>query len=364
VTVNERGGIDGRVLHQSLSCYTERLYPDAANFFGRRVLYNIQGGHGRLAQETNQNYVIFKSDILHNIHILTSDLVKYYNHRQALYDLDREHNNPPPMTAAIGRKHYGLILSGGDANPELGQSALAPAFQNAFSTTKNLRSWKVCGAVPLKREALRHRSVRREVARDATVVQQENFDPLSSFDYQHESMLQVEAQNHKACLHLTHLGFNGDALKRTARRRVDNLSARVSTMSSDEERIIALATSGLNLSSMCFTVGPSCLSTDSIFKSIEDKQQLEAWNQRKKERKAMVDDMTIHNKGTDAAVKTKYTKADYERMLRWKMGANAIKNEAKGQKVDALKTMWEHCKEVPLESIVLPEKEDERAVPR
>jgi hypothetical protein len=55
-----------------------------------------------------------------------------------------------------------------------------------------------------------------------------------------------------------------------------------------------------------------------------------------------VDEITIHKKGKDAAAKTKYTKADYERILRWKMGANALKNEAKGQKVDALKTMWGH----------------------
>jgi hypothetical protein len=67
---------------------------------------------------------------------------------------------------------------------------------------------------------------------------------------------------------------------------------------------------------MFFTVGPSCLSTDSIFKAIEYKRQLEAYNQRKKERKALVDDMAIHNKGRDAAAKTKYTKGDYERMLR------------------------------------------------
>jgi hypothetical protein len=86
-------------------------------------------------------------------------------------------------------------------------------------------------------------------------------------------------------------------------------------MSSEEERIIALATSGFNLSSMFFTVGPSCLSTDSIFKAIEYRRQLEAWNQRKKERKALVDEMKIYNKGKDTAAKTKYTRADYERML-------------------------------------------------
>jgi hypothetical protein len=50
-------------------------------------------------------------------------------------------------------------------------------------------------------------------------------------------------------------------------------------------------------------------------------------------------------------------------MLRWKMGANALKNEAKGQKVEELKTLWEHYKEVFIGSIVLPEEEDEPAVP-
>jgi hypothetical protein len=94
------------------------------------------------------------------------------------------------------------------------------------------------------------------------------------------------------------------------------------------------------LSSIFFTVGPSCLSTDSISKAIEYKRQLKDWNQRKKERKALTDEMTIHNKVKDAAAKTKYTKARYDRMLRWNMGANAFKNEAKGQKVDALKTLW------------------------
>jgi hypothetical protein len=156
VTVNERGGTYGRVLHQSLSCYTEQLYPDAADLVGHRVLYKIDGGPGRLAegmladcrahgvylflgvqnnthvtQESDQNYCLFKSDIRRNIYILTSDLVTDYNRRQALYDLKREHNLPPLREATVGGEHYGLLLSGHDDNPQLDQSALAPAFHNA-----------------------------------------------------------------------------------------------------------------------------------------------------------------------------------------------------------------------------------------
>jgi hypothetical protein len=50
VTVNERGGTYGRVLHHSLSCYTERMYPNAADLVGRHALYTIDGGPGRLAE--------------------------------------------------------------------------------------------------------------------------------------------------------------------------------------------------------------------------------------------------------------------------------------------------------------------------
>jgi hypothetical protein len=59
--------------------------------------------------------------------------------------------------------------------------------------------------------------------------------------------------------------------------------------------------------------------------------------------------MTIHNKGKHASMKPKYTKVDYERMLRWKLGVKGFKNEAKGQKIDALKILWEQYIYFPIE---------------
>jgi hypothetical protein len=178
---------------------------------------------------------MFKSDVRRNIHVLTSDIITYLNRRQALFDLDRENNIPPPNTVSVSHEHCGIKLSGREADPTRGISALDPAFHNAFSKRNNLCAWELCGAVPLTQSALNHRSIRGEVARNATIVREECFDPLASFSYQHAGMLEVEAQNHKACLMLTQLGFKGDAFKRCTRRLVDNLSARVSTMSSEEE---------------------------------------------------------------------------------------------------------------------------------
>jgi hypothetical protein len=86
VTINSKGGMDSRVLHQVLMSYVEPLYPDARDEVGCRVLVKIDGGPGRLdlnslaelrsrgmylypciqntthaSQETDQNYGHFKS---------------------------------------------------------------------------------------------------------------------------------------------------------------------------------------------------------------------------------------------------------------------------------------------------------------
>ncbi len=46
--MNSKGGTDSRVLAQLLSSYVERLYLDARDEVGCRVLLKIDGGPGRL----------------------------------------------------------------------------------------------------------------------------------------------------------------------------------------------------------------------------------------------------------------------------------------------------------------------------
>jgi hypothetical protein len=46
LTVNDKGGSDCCVLNQCLTGYQERLYPDAADVPGKRLLYKIDGGTG------------------------------------------------------------------------------------------------------------------------------------------------------------------------------------------------------------------------------------------------------------------------------------------------------------------------------
>jgi hypothetical protein len=144
------------------------------------------------------------------------------------------------------------------------------------------------------------------------------------------TMLEVEQQNKLACAHLKELGFNGDDFLIKARRRATNLVQRLSEQPTEDECVIALAKSGIiSLSSIFCVVGPNCLSTDEIFKAIQYKKMLEAWEKSTKERKKLVDEKAraMESKGTK-------TKPDYEKLLRWKMGAYKFKKEGKGKKLD------------------------------
>jgi hypothetical protein len=153
-------------------------------------------------------------------------------------------------------------------------------------------------------------------------------------------------------------------IKKCARRRVGNIPARVSTVSSEEERVIALDKSGLKLSSIFFTAGPSCLSTDEIFKAIEHRRQLEEWKERAKKRKAILEENTAQDKGREAAAKERKNKGDYERVLRWKMGTEKYKADARGKQIDIIKALWEQYNDTYVISIVVPEDEEEPRVPK
>jgi hypothetical protein len=141
--VNDKCGADCRVLNQCLTGCQERWYPDAADVSGKRLLYKIDGGPGRLDeeslaekrvrgiylfpgvqnttqvhQETDLNYGQFKSDVPWNIATFTSDLVREFSRQQFRHDEDPANCAAPTKTVSIGRDQYGLILSGQDANEE------------------------------------------------------------------------------------------------------------------------------------------------------------------------------------------------------------------------------------------------------
>jgi hypothetical protein len=141
---------------------------------------------------------------------LTADLVREFSRQQSRHDEDLTNCAAPTKTVSIGRDQYGLILSGRDANEKRRRSALCPAFHNDFCKSNSLSAWAKVGAVPCTRQAMRHKSVLSEVARDDTVIVIECFNPFLYFDKKTAAMLVVEQQNKLACAHLNDIGFNGD----------------------------------------------------------------------------------------------------------------------------------------------------------
>jgi hypothetical protein len=97
-------------------------------------------------------------------------------------------------------------------------------------------------------------------------------------------MLDVEQQKKIVCAHLNSMGYNANSFVVKAHSKAHNLVQLFSKQKSEEERVIVMAKSGINLSSIFFVVGPSCLSTDEIFKAIEYKKKLELLETACKER--------------------------------------------------------------------------------
>jgi hypothetical protein len=159
-------------------------------------------------------------------------------------------------------------------------------------------------------------------------------------------MLDVEQQNEIFCTHLNSMGYNADSFVVKAHRKAHNLVQRLSNQTSEEERAIALAKSDISLSTIFFVVGPSCLSTDVIFKAIEYKRKLELWETACKEREKIKSEEKLHEKGIQAMGKETKKKRHCKDVLRWKMGAAAYNKDAKGKRIADLLLLFENYKDV------------------
>jgi hypothetical protein len=271
--VNEKGGTDSRVLNEVLKQYVETLYPDAKDEDGYRVCFKLDGGPGRLnipmladlrckgvylfpgvqntthvTQETDQSYGLFKSQLRQNIQTLMSFNNATYHHQRQLHDAFPDLHALPPALPSLNRSHYGMLLSGNSSEP-----VLLPAFANAFTRERCLRSWRLCGAVPLTRSALANPSVQREVT-----LEDNNNTPdvifvasnAAEFDWTTATLLELEEQNKAACDKLSKLGLNGEALRLKAPRAPARLGSKISSDASEAERIKALSAVGFNLGSI------------------------------------------------------------------------------------------------------------------
>jgi hypothetical protein len=161
LTVNSKGGTDSRVLRQVICFYVERLYPDASDRAGKRVLVKIDGGPGQLdiqliahlrargiylfnsvqntthvSQETDQNYGLFKSILRKYTQQLINEEISKFNEQQRLHDMDPSTYQKPKKLPQLDPSHYGIILSGRAADAENHLCALKSPFYEGFSEEK------------------------------------------------------------------------------------------------------------------------------------------------------------------------------------------------------------------------------------
>ena len=205
----------------------------------------------------------------------------------------------------------------------------------------------MCGAVPLTRSVLQHSSVRQEIQeiehKDASgpEVVVENSAP--DFDWASYSLDELEAHNKASCNWLIEQGYNGGELQSKVNRRPKSLQSRLPSDASLEERIKAIVSGGVSLSSLFYTVGPTCLSTDEIFMAFEYRERLKQHEVDKKKMAAVEKDKALEDKAKAilALQKPHHTKPELETLLKWKLGAARYSAEHSRKSAAALLLAWQ-----------------------
>jgi hypothetical protein len=140
-------------------------------------------------------------------------------------------------------KCYGLLLSGWPADPELGRGAII--FLTLFSYEKSIRSREKVGAVPFTSKCLENECICQEVDDGST---DDNGD------------LKLDQDLENACVELVRLSFIGEAFCIKMKWQAEHLLQQLPETATAEERATAIVKGGINMTSIFYNIGPSCLS--------------------------------------------------------------------------------------------------------
>ena len=91
------------------------------------------------------------------------------------------------------------------------------------------------------------------------------FEDFSTFDWANFTLDEMESLNKASCARLNEMGYNGGELIAKVNRQPKNLTSRLTAAAPLEQRVKEIVRSGISLSSLFYTVGPTCLSSDEIF---------------------------------------------------------------------------------------------------
>jgi len=170
---------------------------------------------------------------------------------------------------------------------------------------------------------------------------------------------ELETLNHASCQWLLEKGYNAKALKIKANVQPNNLlESKIAAGSTVEECVKAIVASGISLSSLFHTIGPTGLSVDEIFIAFEYHELMKSYENEKKEyaKKQILKGVEDKAKALRALNKSTYNKSEILTILRWKLGAE-FNNHKDKQVSDLQVSLLDHADWMPDDIILLPAPE-------
>ncbi|KAL7490610.1 hypothetical protein ACHAWT_000174 [Skeletonema menzelii] len=274
IGMNEKGGMSDEEFLKYFETNLTKLYPDAEDVPGKRVMLKVDSGPGRLypellvkartygfviypgvpnttavTQETDQNYGPFKTQFQKNLKELSEARVGCDN------------SSIPPWIV-------GLLVFGGK-DPVSKHVIETCAFTVGFCREQNIGAWLKCGAAPLTRTPLDgHPKVRREL-NDAD----DGFNAM---------MREIQAGNISSTILLCRHGYNGQVFEATIKKKREQ---RAVTEEHSQERIDLLAKAKTHGHIFHATGGAACSGDDALL-ALEKKVRestLKALTKKKRE---------------------------------------------------------------------------------
>ena len=209
--MNKKGGMNKSAFYKYITEFVFKLYPDAADIPGKRVLIKIDSGPGRMYPELQRRlrargFCVFPgvpngTEVGQEMDQLYAYLKTLcYRNRETLIKARTEANRDD--TSALGLADVGWLIFGGKVSLANGMSVdLLPSFDAAFDKDHLDRAKAKCGYYPSTRAALNSTKVRRVLTVSGSVDDDddqsvEGADPIEAM----YAEIEAQASISKCCL--------------------------------------------------------------------------------------------------------------------------------------------------------------------
>ena len=202
--MNPKGGMDKEGFYKYITEFVLRLYPDAEDSPGKRVLIKIDSGPGRMYPQLQQQlrargFCVFPG--VPNGTEVGQEMDQLYAHMKSLCYRNREALIKariavnPDDTSPLGLADVGWLIFGGKVKLSDGSSSeLEASFDLAFDESHLSRAKAKCGYCPSTRAALNNPKVRRELTLRRRVERGPSNEEASDSESDLETEVEVDIE--------------------------------------------------------------------------------------------------------------------------------------------------------------------------